>query len=121
MVRLPVPKNKVLLFTLVGAVLTGVVAFGLAYPDAAFGDDAKTAMTTQDGATSTDAPAPNESFTPTVGNTGYGEEYEEHEEEEYEDGHEEEEHEREYEDYEDEEDEYSGEYDEGREYEEDDD
>ena len=101
MVRLPVPKNKLLLFTLVGAVLTGAVAVGLAYPGAVSGDDATTPSTaTQDGANSVDAPAPNESFTPQVANQGYGGE---HEEEYEEDEYEEDEHDEEGSEYDDEE------------------
>jgi hypothetical protein len=117
MVRLPVPKNRLVLFTLVGAVLTGAVAVGLAYPGAVSGDETTTATTPQDGADSVDAPAPNESFTPQVSDTGYGEEYENEYEGYEEDEHEEDEHDEEGAEYDEEDDEYE-EYEEGAEYEE---
>lgn len=84
--RLPIPKNRLVALTLVGALLTTVVAAGLAVPGALSGDDAQTAQNA--AGLSDDAPTPNENFTPAV-STSNGGGYEEHEEGE----HEEEEHE----------------------------
>jgi len=101
--RIPVPNDRLVAFTLAGALLTAVVAGGLAFPDlglgqqvGAGGDDA--GGPPQAGA---DAPAPNENFTPAVQTQSeYHEGHEEYEEAEDHDedggGEEEEEEEEEY-------------------------
>lgn len=99
--RIPVPTNRLVAFTLAGALLTMIVAAGLAVPG--FGPAAQSTGDTS--STAPDAPQPNENFTPDVqtGAEYEDEDYEEEEHEEYEGGddeyeeHEEEEHE-EYED-----------------------
>ena len=114
--RLPIPKNKLVAFTLAGALLTAVIAGGLAFPIpgvTAPGDTAGDSGTQSTGApqSAADAPTPNQDFTPAVQTqTGYeGEEHEEYDEDEHEayegededgDEHEEreEEHDDEYED-----------------------
>ncbi|RXK48665.1 hypothetical protein [Halorientalis pallida] len=91
--RLPIPTNRLVAFTLAGALLTAVLAVALGAPvgGIASPDDPTTGDSTPANAQTTgDAPAPNENFTPAV-QTGSGhdeerEEYEEHEEEEHEDG-----------------------------------
>ena len=84
--RIPVPTNRLVSLTLAGAVLTGVVALALAAPGLGLVDSTMT----DDGspAVASDAPTPNEDFTPAVQSGGdggehedYEEEYEEHEEE----------------------------------------
>jgi hypothetical protein len=104
--RLPVPNDRLVAFTLVGALLTTLVAGGLAFPGLGLGQPSEpvgddTSGSPQAGA---DAPTPNQGFTPAV-RTQSGD-VEDHEGEE----HEEEEHEGE---------EYEGEEHEGEEYEED--
>lgn len=95
--RLPVPKNRLVAFTLAGALLTAVVAGGLAFPipgvtsgDAASesGDSASTGVPQA----ASDAPTPNPDFTPAVqaqsggGSEGYEDDaYEDEEHEEHED------------------------------------
>jgi hypothetical protein len=77
--------------TLAGALLTMVVAGGLAFPGLGLGSlsDGDIGVTTGDQQAAGDAPQPNESFTPAVQTGGNGEssdgEYEEYEENEYED------------------------------------
>jgi hypothetical protein len=103
--RLPIPKNKLVAFTLAGALLTAVIAGGLAFPipGVTAGDTAGDSGTQSTGApqSATDAPTPNQDFTPAVQTqTGYeGEEHQEYEEDD-EGEHEEreEEHDDEYED-----------------------
>lgn len=109
-IRPPVPKNKILLFTLVGAILTGAVAVGLAYPGfSSAGDDGNTQAAEGGIDTPADTPEPNENFTPEVADSGY-EEHEEHEEhEEYHEGDD-----GEYEENEEEDDEYEDEYEDDR-------
>jgi len=109
--RIPIPKNKLVAFTLVGALLTAGVAGALALPDiglAQAGEQPDSLTATPDAAqqVAADAPTPNQDFTPAV-QTQSGYEDEEHEEydddEEYEEEHEdEEEYEEEHEDDEDE-------------------
>jgi hypothetical protein len=105
--RVPVPKNKLVAFTLVGALLTAGVAGALALPGgglAQAGEQPNSPDTPASDASqqvTADAPTPNQDFTPAVQTqSGYEdeehEEYEEHEEDEkeYEDEeHEDEEHE----------------------------
>ena len=105
--RLPIPKNKLVAFTLAGALLTAVIAGGLAFPIpgvTAPGDTAGDSGTQSTGApqSAADAATPNQDFTPAVQTqTGYeGEEHQEYEEDD----------EDEHEEYEDDEDE--GEYEE---------
>jgi hypothetical protein len=109
--RMPVPTNKLVAFTLIGALLTTVVAGALAAPgggiagfaDGTNGTDVGEGTGSQ--VTSADAPTPNENFTPEVQTSSAyeEEEHEDHEEdEEYED---EEDEDEEYEDEGDEEDE----------------
>ncbi|SDC09459.1 hypothetical protein [Natrinema hispanicum] len=90
--RIPVPTNRLVSLTLAGAVLTSVVALALAAPG--LGVDSLT--DSENPAVASDAPAPNEDFTPAVGTQGGGE----HEDDEYE------EHEEEYEEHEEYEEEY---------------
>ncbi|WP_158293477.1 hypothetical protein [Halorubrum sp. SS7] len=107
--RVPVPKNKLVAFTLVGALLTAGVAGALALPGGGLAQVGE--ITDSSGSTASDvaqqaasdAPTPNQEFTPAVQTqSGYEdkehEEYEEDDEdeddeEEYEEEHEDEEHE----------------------------
>jgi len=108
--RIPVPNNKLVAFTLAGALLTVVVAGALAMPGGGLaqageqGDSPGTSTSEASQQVAADAPTPNQDFTPAV-QTQSGYEDEEHEEyEEDEDGEDhEEEHEEEDEDEEDEE------------------
>ena len=109
--RLPIPKNRLVAFTLAGALLTAVIAGGLAFPIpgvTAPGDTAGDSGTQSTGApqSAADAPTPNQDFTPAVQTqTGYeGEEHEayEDEHEEYEDDEDEGEHEEREEEHDDE-------------------
>lgn len=104
--RSPIPKNKILLFTLMGAVLTGLIAVGLAYPDLAtssIGDGDGDEPTAEDRGVETvaDTPEPNQNFTPQVSNRGYEEheEYEEYYEEDHEEDNDEYEKHDKYEEY----------------------
>ena len=97
--------------TLAGALLTMVVAGGLAFPGLGLTSlsDGDTGITASDQQAAGDAPQPNESFTPAVqtggdGKSGEGED-EEYEENEYEDEEDEEYEDEEYEEEEDEEEE----------------
>jgi len=86
--RTPVPTNRLVSLTLAGAVLTSFVALALAAPGLGVGIDSL--ADNENPTVASDAPAPNEDFTPAV-QSGGGEhendEYEEHEE--YEDEYEE--------------------------------
>ncbi|MEA5388104.1 hypothetical protein VB779_14380 [Haloarculaceae archaeon H-GB11] len=93
--RIPVPNNKLVAFTLAGALLTAIVAGALAIPiggSTQSGEQSAPSGTPVSDASqqvAADAPTPNQDFTPVVQTqSGYGEE--EHEEDEEE--HEEEEH-----------------------------
>ena len=94
--RVPVPTNRLVAFTLAGALLTAVVAGGLAFPglipevSTDSPGDATSADTDATQRLAADAPEPNQAFTPDVQTQSSSEE---HEEEEYEDEHDEEEHE----------------------------
>jgi len=95
--RIPVPTNKLVAFTLAGALLTTVVAGGLAFPGlglASSGDTASapTGTNASEQQVAADAPTPNQDFTPAV-QTQSGYEDDEHEEEEHEEGEEDGEHE----------------------------
>ncbi|MFC7059063.1 hypothetical protein [Halovenus salina] len=116
--RLPVPKNKLVALTLVGAALTAVVAVALAAPLGGLAQaggqddvDGQSNVSQVDA----DAPTPNQDFDPNVQTQSRydeeGEEYEEHEEDE--------EYEEEDEEYEEEDDEHEEEDDEHEEDEED--
>jgi len=96
--RIPVPENKLVAFTLAGALLTAIIAGALAVPIDGFTQSGGQAD--QSGSTATDAPqqvaadapTPNQDFTPAVQKqSGHEEEHEEYEEEheEYEEEHEE--------------------------------
>jgi len=84
-VRIPVPKNKLVAFTLAGALLTTIVAGGLAIPGGGLtqaGEQADSPETSASDASqqvAADAPTPNQNFTPAV-QTQSGYEDEEHEE-----------------------------------------
>jgi len=104
--RIPVPDNKLVAFTLAGALLTAVVAGALALPGGGLaqageqGDSPGTSASDASQQVAADAPTPNQDFTPAVQTqSGYeDEEHEEYEEddedeEEYEEEHEDEEHE----------------------------
>jgi hypothetical protein len=103
--RVPVPKNKLVAFTLVGALLTAGVAGALALPGgglAQAGEQSDSAGSTASNTpqqVAADAPTPNQDFTPAV-QTQSGYEDEEHEEYEENDEHEaeEEEYEEEHDD-----------------------
>jgi len=106
--RVPVPQNKLVTFTLVGALLTAGIAGALALPGGGLsqaGGQPGSPDTTASNASeqiAVDAPTPYQEFTPAVqAQSGYEdedhEEYEEddehEEEEEYEEEHEDDEHE----------------------------
>jgi hypothetical protein len=103
----PIPTNRLVAFTLAGAILTAAVAAGLAFPGLGFTlpTDTVNSAAEQDIASidqvAEDTPEVNQDFTPDV-KTESAYEEEEHEDE-YE---EEEEHEDEYEEEEEHEDEY---------------
>lgn len=79
--RLPLPSNRLVQLTLVGALLTGVVAVGLALP----ADQGPiTDEQTTDGQVDATAPTPNQEFTPAVEDSGGYEEHEESDEDDYE-------------------------------------
>ena len=103
--RIPVPNNNLVAFTLAGALLTAVVAGALTVPGVGLGpadEQSDSSGTSASQEVGSDAPTPNQEFTPAVqaqsGDEGEEhEEYEEHEEEDEEvDEHEEED---EYEEY----------------------
>jgi|GEM_PF-3031361 len=85
--RVPVPQNRLVALALLGAVLSSVVAVGLAYPNAAsgvtatFGDDAGHTV----GATQDVVPVANEPVVSTGGHESFEAEHEDHERGEYED------------------------------------
>ncbi|MFB6194733.1 MAG: hypothetical protein ABEI80_01060 [Haloplanus sp.] len=90
--RLPVPNDRLVAFTLAGALLTALVAGGLAFPGLGPGQpvDPVSHDTSRPQQVGADAPTPSQDFTPAVQTqSGYDgdheEEYEEHEAEEYED------------------------------------
>ena len=116
--RIPLPTNRLVAMTLAGALLTMVVAGGLAFPGLGLASlsDGDIGVTTGDQQAAGDAPQPNESFTPAVQTGGNGEsgEDEEYEENEYEDD---EEYEEKEEGYEEEEEYEEEEYEEEDEYE----
>lgn len=100
--RVPVPKNKLVAFTLVGALLTAGVAGALALPGgglAQAGEQPNSSDASQQ--VTADAPTPNQEFTPAVQTQS---EYEDEEHEEYEEDDEDED-DQEHEDEEHEEDE----------------
>lgn len=79
--RVPVPTNKLVAFTLVGAVLTGAVAVGLAFPGLGVdsGSDVVSSDDPGSGGVAADAPTPNPDFTPAVaGASGSGDEHREY-------------------------------------------
>ena len=123
--RIPLPTNRLVAMTLAGALLTMVVAGGLAFPGLGLASlsDGDIGVTTGDQQAAGDAPQPNESFTPAVQTGGNGEsgdgEYEEYEENEDDDEEEEKYEEGEYEEegYEEEEEYEEEEYEEEDEYE----
>jgi len=82
--RNPLPTNRLVALTLVGAIATAVVASALIVPGV-IDTSADTSGGTPTAAASSDAPQPNQNFTAAVSNSndGRGEEYEEHEEYEY--------------------------------------
>lgn len=83
--NIPIPKNRLVAFTLAGALLTMVVAGGLAVPGLGLtspGDTASAATDTNGSATqqvAADTPTPNQNFSPAV-QTQSGYEEGEHEE-----------------------------------------
>lgn len=106
--RIPLPTNRLVAMTLAGALLTMVVAGGLAFPGLGLASlsDSDTGVTASDQQAAGDAPQPNESFTPAVQTGGDGESGEDEEYEENEDEEDEEYEEEEYEEEETEEGEY---------------
>ncbi|WP_256290881.1 hypothetical protein [Halobellus inordinatus] len=107
--RVPVPKNKLVAFTLVGALLTAGVAGALALPGGGLtqaGEQTDSPGSTVSDASqqvAADAPTPNQEFTPAV-QTQSG--YEDEEHEEYEEDDADEDDEEEYEEEHDDEEEY---------------
>jgi len=106
--RIPIPKNKLVAFTLAGALLTAIIAGALAVPIpgvTASGDtgDGSGMVSTGAPQTAADAPTPNQDFTPAVQTPASYEDEEHEEHEEYEadefedDGEREEEHDDEHE------------------------
>lgn len=98
--RLPVPNNKLVAFTLAGALLTAIVAGALAVPidglTQSGGQADQSGLTASDASqqVAADAPTPNQNFTPAIQTQpGYEEEEpeEDEEHEEYEEESEEEE------------------------------
>ena len=91
--RIPIPNNKLVAFTLIGALLTAGIAGALAMPGGGLAQSGEQTDSASDTTTDTsqqvaaDAPTPNQNFTPEVQTqSGYeDEEYEEHEEDEEED------------------------------------
>lgn len=87
--HLPVPNNKLVAFTLAGALLTAIVAGALAIPGQGLAQMSETDEPASPGGsnasqqTAADAPTPNQEFTPSVQTqSGYeDDEYEEHEDE----------------------------------------
>jgi len=75
-VRVPLPRNRLVALTLAGAVLTALVAAGLAFPvpgvtQAADSDSGPTDATPESGSqAAAPAPTPNADFTPAV-QSGY--------------------------------------------------
>lgn len=92
--RIPVPNNKLVAFTLAGALLTAIVAGALAVPidgltqSGGQADQAGSTASDIPQQAAADAPTPNQDFTPAV-QTQAG--YEDEEHEAYEDEHEEDE------------------------------
>lgn len=108
--RIPVPNNKLVAFTLVGALLTTVVAGALAVPGiglAQIGEPADSDGASASRQSAADAPEPNENFTPAV-QTQSGYDDEEHDDEEDDD--------EEYDDEEDDDGEYDDEEDDDEEH-----
>ena len=97
--RLPLPRNRLVQLTLVGAVLTTAIAAGLLVPGA-LGDQSPSDIGSSETTLGPDAPTPNDQFTPATdsGDDGYNE-HEEYEDDEYEGD---EEHDDEHEDEDDE-------------------
>ena len=100
--RVPVPNNKLVAFTLAGALLTTVVAGALALPGGLglADEEPETSASDAPQQVAADAPTPNQDFTPAVQtqsgyedeeHEGYEEEDEGHEEEDEDDEHEEDE------------------------------
>ena len=86
--QVPVPTNKLVAFTLAGALLTAIVAGALAMPGGGLTqsveqDPAGTTTSDASQQLASDAPTPNQDFTPAVQTqSGYeDEEHEEHEDE----------------------------------------
>lgn len=86
--RSPIPKNRLVSLTLVGALLVAAVSMSLAFPGVLPGQTDNNGEKV--GSLPSDAPTPNPNFTPAVQQSS-GEDHEEHEG--YEDEHEEGEHE----------------------------
>ena len=99
--NVPVPRNRLVALTLFGVVFTGLVSVTLAAPNLLPGDDGPDSGQGQSDALASDAPTPNENFTPAVQSQGGddGEDEEEHEEyEDEDDEHDESEHDEDEED-----------------------
>ena len=91
--HLPVPNNKLVAFTLAGALLTAIVAGALAIPGQSLAQMGETDDAASPGGSNasaqvaSDAPTPNQELTPSVRTqSGYeDDEYEAHEDEDEED------------------------------------
>lgn len=78
--RIPVPRNRLVALTLLGALLTTVVAGGLVVGDnVSLGDHDDAPATDAPHTASADSPTPNDDFTPAVQTQSGHEEEEEHE------------------------------------------
>mgnify|MGYP007039258104 CR=1 FL=1 len=83
--RVPVPNNRLVAFTLAGALLTALVAGALAVPlGPASEQETTTANANGSSQLAADAPTPNQDFTPTVQTQSGYSEHEEAEEDEHE-------------------------------------
>jgi hypothetical protein len=92
-VRVPVPENRLVAFTLAGALLTAIVAGALAVPGDPTHSGERADATGASQQVGTAAPTPNQEFTPAVQTqSGYEDEehgeYEDHDERENYDEHE---------------------------------
>ncbi|WP_311170546.1 hypothetical protein [Halobellus ordinarius] len=99
--RVPVPTNRLVAFTLLGALLTALVAGGLAFPGLGLVTDSSGLAPGDSGGTQQvagDAPEPNQNFTPAVQSGYEDEEYEDEHDEEDNYHEEEDDHDEEYED-----------------------
>ncbi|MFB6184691.1 MAG: hypothetical protein ABEI96_09075 [Haloarculaceae archaeon] len=77
--RSPLPTNRLVALTLVGALLTTIVAVGLVLPGFGLAESTDAGGATTQQAAAGDVPTPNQNFTPAVQTQSGGEERNEHE------------------------------------------